>query len=448
MWNLRLTEMAFLGVLGLATYFAAPSVGWGSNLDRELVTNASEIRKLLRERNYKTVGVLKFGVKTGDGRMAFHGRLANNSMAERLEQALILAVSPRVKAPVEIIHKAGKTAAEQLKRATYRTEEGRKRLFEVDYRLPLAGRPPVRADAFLFGEVSVGKDSAKSTIVLKVFDKENPERITELLSFDVALDQLLRIQLGQGFVAGARGAESELLTKRHWERLVEKFPVELNICYAEKEQKLKPDFDADGFGSVVADPREGERVTFRLRNKTDTKLGVVLAVNGQSIFEKEEGRPEQLRRWVLDPGAKFSVRGFYREIEGGEWNIREIVGSSEDCNSGTEGCDLGPTVGLVHLYVFTPTSEEEKPHGVAGARGGPDHTASDRKDAGGEGPALTWMELSSRVAHEWGGHNRSRSLMVPGDEQFEGDEIEEGELGPVELAGVMIVRYHGVAERD
>ena len=96
--------------------------------------------------------------------------------------------------------------------ATFRNARRPAPLFEHDY--PVAwGDQSKRPDAFLTGEVVVGKDMKTMEVVVLAFDRKNPERLQEVARVsNVPVDRNVLVGIGQSF-ALARGLKHRLLAR-------------------------------------------------------------------------------------------------------------------------------------------------------------------------------------------------------------------------------------------
>ena len=63
------------------------------NLDRALDAHAKKLAEKLADCGYKSVGVLPFGLKIGDGKMQMNGGAINTALPEYLESALAQATA-------------------------------------------------------------------------------------------------------------------------------------------------------------------------------------------------------------------------------------------------------------------------------------------------------------------------------------------------------------------
>jgi hypothetical protein len=317
------------GLLGLAAVTGLPRPARADNIDEALLEEAASLLEELQAPKYKyqNVGVLKFRVKKGDQEPGFDAGLLNANMATRLENALILAND--VKKPLGIV-RVGNAAARRLAPlgpdASYLKPEARKELFAGEYPLAWGGRK-VSVDAFLTGQVILAKDFKRTTVVIEVFDRNAGLR--KLAEFSVKTDRSILADTSESFSLVRRGAgvvrrgdeEDELanaasaahyLNPKVEENILDDV-LDIGIFYGKEKQTVKP--SRDGLERMVAEPKDGDEVTFEIRNKTADKLGVVFRINGVNTLHKEgPGRQiDQHTRWILDPKTSYTIRGFYPE---------------------------------------------------------------------------------------------------------------------------------------
>jgi len=181
----------------LWSFSAVPSVR-ADEIDPLLFKDAADLMKVLRSRGYKNIGVLKFEVQKGGdkGLISMSNGSLNSMMATRLENALILANQDDN--PLGITRNASEAAARVDKTAGYHSKDTREKLFEHAY--PLAwGSNKVKVDVFLTGRVTVAPDYKSSTVTLRMFDKANPTKITDVARFQAPVDRSLIADMGQPF---------------------------------------------------------------------------------------------------------------------------------------------------------------------------------------------------------------------------------------------------------
>jgi hypothetical protein len=165
-------------------------------IDPLLAKDAAALMKLFRTRGYKNIGVLKFEVQRGgpNGPVSMANGSLNSMMATRLENAFILANDNN---PIGITRNASEVAARADKNAGYHTKAAREKLFEQNF--PLAwGTNSVKVDAFVTGRVTVSPDYKTSTVLVRLFDK-NDAKMIDAARFTAPVDRSLIVDMGQPF---------------------------------------------------------------------------------------------------------------------------------------------------------------------------------------------------------------------------------------------------------
>jgi hypothetical protein len=312
----RLLVWLALGALGL------PASGRGDNLDRELFAVAPRLLQHCRDRGYKVVGTLPFRVRLGaaPARLDVHPLCA--SLADRLENALVLAAGPKEQSAVGILHAAGRAAARRDARATHTTRNGREQLFGAHY--PLAwGNKRARPDAFLTGQAEFSADLRQCTVVVEGFARgSKPDKI---LSFAVATDRFLLADAGlpfalpasraQALSAGALDALAVQFVSDRLKRKARTFPLEKSLLATLKVSApgpltIRPDA---GFGQGVAVlPGNGRPWHIEVKNVSGRRLGLLLRVAGYSTFEESVEGPLKARKWIIDPGKTYAFSGYFQ----------------------------------------------------------------------------------------------------------------------------------------
>src|SRR4051794_28593195 len=117
-------------VLGLAiALLAAPFPGpaRADQLDMELMARTPNLLEALYKKGYRTIGVLPFGVQLPKKSAAQVEPLSSN-LADRVETALVLLTPSGSAAPLAILHRAGKAAADRDRDASHATPQARRKL--------------------------------------------------------------------------------------------------------------------------------------------------------------------------------------------------------------------------------------------------------------------------------------------------------------------------------
>ncbi len=346
------------------------------SLERAMLQQAPRLVKLLQQRSYRNVGVLKFLVNR-EGEDTFTDKVGtlNLLLARRLELALILANDPRK--PVGIIEDAS-AVAQKTPGATHLTKEGRLELFGATYRLAW-GDERVRADAFVTGLASISKDLKRLTISLLLVDGKTNKVEPVPGEFTAAnrADQLA--EMGESFVL--RGffddgkAETTAPDNPQQKKILEQTaqvhegkkehparqadaPVVMEVHY---DGHVVPYEIRDG-KAYIPEPQQGQKVQLVLkRDGSKERYGVVLKVNGENTIDKQKLPELSCRKWVLDPGCPPA------EVNGYLMDNRETIQFRvlSPRESRAKEIDYGPDVGMITMTVF----REAKKEAVAGLGG-------------------------------------------------------------------------------
>jgi hypothetical protein len=303
------------------------------NLDEVLRGKAPELLKHAKEKGYANIGVLKFLVKKGDAAPTDNAGELNNSLANRLEVALVLTNPDE---DLGIIQHASRTVAKENNvRASHLTKEGRKAFFTGEYDLAWGPRK-VNADAFITGLATIDKDLKRTTLKFQVFDKEgnladvlnevvmetSPRVLTE-----AGYSYLFKMEANKEAFAAAKKDKGNRFPRA---TLVEKAvdPLEGVVAMAVpnrvdtvpvnpfKEGPVKLTLFYNGVAQsidkgIVAEPKESDRVSFVLENPTTDTYAVLLKVNGvNTLFNETINDPRTCHKWILKPGEKQVINGF------------------------------------------------------------------------------------------------------------------------------------------
>jgi hypothetical protein len=324
--------------------------------------------KSCRERGYKNIGVLKFRVKVGKEEPSLTVEPLCSNLAERLENLLIVLNNP--KEPLGILHAPGEVASAKDTRSTYRTAEGRKQLLSHTY--PLAwGKDKVKADAFLTGLVEIQADLRKALVTLEVFDRDKgPEK---LLTFSVEVDRAILADLGLHFaldLPDLKRATPSKLDQRAIARAVAKLReldtrsrlprgglVQLTFVVGDKVQEIRPSERRGGEGLVRA-PEAGQQLVVKVKNVSKQRLGLVLKVAGRSTVDEEIEVGFHCKKWLLDPGNEYTLKGYYmtdsrseRQFKAPDWSARsELAVAADD---------------LIEVAVFVSGKMEDVPSRIS-----------------------------------------------------------------------------------
>jgi len=286
----------------LAMPAAARADGADPTLDQALHQHAPKVIEHLRGKGYGNVGVLKFLIRN-DGKLLDNVGPLNLSIANRLEVALVLA-NPDEK--LGIIERASEAIVRMKNElADHHSENGRKALFESKY--PLAwGKKEVKADAFVTGIVEI--DGRKMHVTLQAFDKKD-NRLEQVCKFTAAADARTFAETGRSYlVKGAKGAvekyekaedhlpPQDQLVSNLYPLESDQSPLELTIYYNGNKVPIEK--------GKVREPKQGDKVSFLVKNMSRQRYGVVLKVNGENSLFREKLTPHACYKWILEPSGQ------------------------------------------------------------------------------------------------------------------------------------------------
>jgi hypothetical protein len=350
-------------LMALALCLATLPAARGDNLDAALFRQAPKVMQFLKDRHYQNVGVLKFRVQKGNQPLSFRVGPLNTNLASRLENALVL-VDDKAH-PVGIIHGADKVAQDNRLPTYNRSDAGMAKLFQQ--RFPLAwGDQTVQADAFLTGTVRVPADMRHATVTVQAFGP-NADRLDDVVSFTVEVDRTLLGDLGQSFFLSSRSLKTRRTRALDLEaaddaavrdqspgqtstQTAERL-LDFEICYDGRPQPYGPDPN-NGGKFLVAEPQQGQRVTFVLRNLTQERIAVALMLNGKNSLYEQEGEPANCSLWIPKPSETIEVKGF--QVDQNTIKPFRVLSPAE-----SEAMAYSDNLGLISVYVFR--SMKDKP---------------------------------------------------------------------------------------
>lgn len=347
------------------------------NMDLALLQQAPAVMEHLKKRGQPTVGVLPFQVQKGQQKPSLHAGEMNVKMAQRLENMLVLLNDPA--RPIGILHDAARSAG-QLRGATYASETGRQALLSHKY--PLAwGDRSARPDLFLTGEVRLSADNRTAGVVIHAFDARSSQ-LTVLHTFTVKTDRSILSDCGESFRVNARS-----MTKRNDEELDAEAAdsaatgnkgtaggntlipgtddIKFSLTYDGKAVSVETDPDnpgetrarikARGTGTVPS-PIMGNKVAVILENtSTDTTYAVVLKVNGENTLFGETDDAVNCTKWVLAPGARYEIKGFFTEEKGKNLDPFRVL-SEDETRQKMDEVSGNERLGLIDVHVYRSDS--------------------------------------------------------------------------------------------
>ena len=212
-------------------------------------------------------------------------------------------------------------------------------------------------DAFLTGVISISQDLRRLAVGIVAFDRQHA--MEKVVEFDADADPFDLIDAGESFLLrGPLGDEEQQLAqvvmsanevhRREAPHPLEDpdAPVKLQILYDNRSAPIAIR-NGDAF---VAEPRQGQAVSFVLRRKPgDTdRYALVLKVNGLNTLYKERLPELECRKWVLEPDRNaVTVTGFQSTTD-----KREAFRVLSKAASKQREMDYGADVGTISLAVF------------------------------------------------------------------------------------------------
>jgi uncharacterized protein YheU (UPF0270 family) len=429
-----------LGVLALAVALlaggAAPARATG--LERALLKQAPAVLRYLKAKHYQNVGVLKFRVKKGKEPLTDNAGTLNLDVADRLELALVLAND--VRRPIGIVHEASAVAA-RLPGANHLSPEGRLRLF--DGRYPLAwGKEEVTPDAFLTGVVQVDPDMRNALVGILAFDRRSTG-LDRVAIFRAPMDAETLVETGESFLlrGGFDGGREQLTTETALATATRvkkgettfpladpSAPVELEVRYDGKPAPVS----VKGGQALVAEPGEGQKVTFVLKRKGTGKdrLGVVLKVNGESTLYRQKLHDLECTKWILDPGDPPITVAGYQATDQSVEAFRVLSGAA----SRSKEINYGTDVGTITLVVFREAKDAGK---VEALTDDAEDLIAVTRGTFPEKPAANLAALRAQLRAD-----ASRGLIAEGQRMQAGIRRLRFEPDPVPVLSAAIKYYH------
>jgi hypothetical protein len=365
----------------------------------------------LRKEGYKNVGILPFQVCKGKEQKATFDTTLSVNLPTRLENALILLDKPDKQ--IGILHDAGQIALSHDRKANYLSASGRRALFGQQY--PLAwGDKKETPDVFLAGEVTMSSDNKQGTVIIKAFDRKASEPRT-VSRFTVKTDRSILGDSGQSFrltsrqirkrdadldaaaVTDATSQEAKTADSQGPNTGLHTGPttgpdtslntgpstgtdtaapgpgdnpIKLTVLYDGQPQTIDNDPNHPGERRVrpraihrgprsgsptpgsIATPSGVKTIELVIENTSPSDtLGVVLKVNGQNTLFQETEDAANCHKWILDPGKKYSIRGYYSDDAGN--NLLPFKVLSDDDSKQKEGeFKDNDKLGLIEIHAF------------------------------------------------------------------------------------------------
>jgi hypothetical protein len=299
--------------LGLLLFVPAAAPAQYDRLDLAFKEKAPAVIEYAKKRGYDNIGVLKFLVAVGDARATDDVGELNMGLADRLELALIL--------------------------ANHRDPDGRRAFFQGPYEMAW-GTETVKPGGFITGTATLSKDLTQITIKLQAFGPDGA--LADLPGGTITAPTTARIltESGRSFylnpaeyrkvLDGSRGVKKENRSdpvvaeqlEQHKAILEQqqKEPQKSARVPALTEGPVKLTIFVNGNPTEVIDgrapePKAGDKLGFELFNRSPDTCAVVLKVNGESTLGRGRGDPFFNQKWVLTPGEKVRIEGFFVEAD-------------------------------------------------------------------------------------------------------------------------------------
>ena len=279
----------------------------------------------------------------------------------------------------------GQPAARRQK-LTYLTEEGRKKLFGLEYPLVVGGGKAT-PDLFFTGVIQLDSEKQTTRVEVLAFGRDSKDLEPTGIVIQVKTDRPLLADTGSSFVLNRRALrdreredDAEAIRDAESRREGKTEPalksmqrlVELKLYLDDVAVGLEPDRANPGNARFTCrPPRPGEKVRFALKNLSDRRLAVVLQINGMNTLYEEKLEAIRCRKWVLPPEARpLIIDGFYVKETGK--NRKEFVVLPEKESRQEVLGDAAQGTIQMHVFVEGPEKKEEEFEDRLITRGLPD----------------------------------------------------------------------------
>jgi hypothetical protein len=427
--------------------YAAPARA--DQLDERLLADLPQVFNYLKEHKYQTVGIVKFSVTKGSHAPSMNAGALNTKLALKLEHLLIAANDPAH--PLTVLHDVTSEAA-RSRGLGLSSAKGRRGLLEHAY--PLAwGDETRRPDVLLTGDLQLSADLKSAAVVVKALDPKRPDHLDEVHRISgLHVDRDMLAGVGQSFLL-SRGklrsardlddAASED-AKDHAKKGDSPAdspddPVALEIRYGDQVVTLEDDPATPGDvkehrKTAKEQATQGKPVQFKLTNKTQDKVGVVLAINGKNtLFQEDlaEKKPGECSKWILGAGETYTIDGFYTSQDGKNVLPFKVLSDEESAKA-----ELAPEhKGVYSLFVFKEGSGGGDLNVELGRRvKQKSHSAAEAREKYQR--ALHVKEVNGRLVRDTTPHKEAppqhaqrgkdgRGLVVAGEEATAGSHLKE-----------------------
>jgi hypothetical protein len=326
-------------------------------------------------------------VKKGDRDPDYGAAPLCTTLPARIENALIMSMDVDQDNTLKVIRDAATTANNKKVGAWTKDKAAFEKLFSLDYTLGF-GEKTTKADIFLTGLVENKGDRKLTTVNIVAFTKENWKDKTfvpfKVATFTVQTDRLLLRDLGYNFVLNSRSLAKRNYTAADLDRdAIEKVykdeekgtpddrakPIDVggmrfDIFYDDVKQDIRLlSGDSEGSKSPIyyVNPvKAGTKVTLGLTRITGEgkQLGVVVKVNGVSIYQKDQRDSLQCLKWLFDSsdkGKAYTFTGFQMDPNGDVVYPFQVLTAEQSVAKANE---LGARAGWIDVDVFAPGDEQ------------------------------------------------------------------------------------------
>jgi len=389
---MRLSAARVAAVAALGFVLALTGSARANEIDEGLRKQSSKINKAIKEGKYANVGVLRFKVQQGAKEATFHFGDLNKLMATRLGNMLILGNS--LKTPIGVIPDAADQAAKADKTASWRTDADRKKLFTHDYVRPWREdvKPDrVKVDAFLTGEVQVSKDFQTTRVVVYLFDKKDSS-LREVASFEKPMERSTLTDMDISFKVekknlkkGSGAAGLDLAAAQNASEVMNQGGngggtqppttppytdwLDFQIFYDDMQQQIATGDNASLF--KLPTPNPNQKIYFKVTNKKQERIAIVILVNGVNTLGDEMGREkEQFSRWVLEGGKTYAIYGFYPK----ETVVKPFIAKAPSDVSASDFVDAEKYKIQIHVFAKGDATASDTPKAAMNFRSNTNNT--------------------------------------------------------------------------
>lgn len=358
----RTIALCLAGCLGIGAHCADARDTDQDYLIQLIDLHAEDVLDRLVEEGAKVVGVLKFDVRD---------RRSYNTLGLQCADWLETAMRRANHGRLQFVQDASQVAS-GISGADHSKSSGRSRLFESLY--PMENGSKVKVDAFVTGRIFVRDDLASVDVTIQsVHGGPNP-RTEKLVRFNAntkqgvlaALGAPFHIREGEDASDAAANAADAMEHPRDARDQRSKQLIKFDVLYDDKPVSVQ---GGDGF-LWIPEPTEGQRVTIRMKriDQSDRTLGVVVKVNGISVYSGRRVADFAALKYILEPESEIVIRGFQQSGDRQQAAAFEIASRSRSRELESL---YGADVGTISFTIFkqAETFDEKNDYFVNLAQG-------------------------------------------------------------------------------